>query len=86
MKNRSITLNGVELKRVFDIQCNLEDQVWVIRMYYDKRIGEVTDLKQLSDFVYHNNVPPEDLASITLFVPFDNTQIEITHPNKLNKL
>lgn len=67
-----ITVDGIEIKHVYDISTNLDAGILKVKFWHDKRMEEdrLTDISELSDYDYyvtkHNS---EEIDFVVLHLP-----------------
>lgn len=71
---REITINGVQLKKVTSIKLDAESGMLSIKMLWDKRQKEQTDIEQLHYLIRQQELNDLGVGVITLFVPMYRIQ------------
>jgi len=66
---REITINGVQLKKVTSIKLDAESGMLSIKMYWDERKKEHTDIEQLHYLIRQQELNDLGTGILTLFVP-----------------
>ena len=83
-----IKLNGIELKKVFDINLDMLNREMVVKMYHDDRMKGLTDLSAFQSLLISvKTTPPtnDEVSVVEVRIPFNETSINIQTRTKAKK-